>query len=94
MQEKSIRYAEIREKLQANDWINFKRVGLDRTEAALIIELLEKRQKELDRQKKRYENNREERQKESRERYYANKLKINEGRKKQYVVSKLEVFKK
>lgn len=91
---KSEGYAEIIDKIKGNDWINFKVIGIDRYEAALILEVLEKKLKESERRHKAYMNNSEELKRKSSERYYANKAKISQERKEKYIVSKLEVFRK
>ena len=81
-------------RIEGQDWNAYKCLGIDKTEAKLVLELLNKWKRESDRHKKEYAQNTDYYKKINCDRYYAKKEKINQNRKRKYQVSKLEVFKK
>ena len=91
---------ELIDKIESHDWTNYKCCGFDRTETAILLQLLQKWKRESDRHKKDYSENSDYYKKINSDRYYKNKTKISEGRKtkyrqeKPYDLAKLEVFKK
>ena len=66
-------------RIEGQDWNAYKCLGIDKTEAKLVLELLNKWNyyKKI-----------------NCDRYYAKKEKINQSRKKKYQASKVEVFRK
>jgi hypothetical protein len=81
-------------RIEGQDWNAYKCLGIDKTEAKLVLELLNKWKRESDRHKKEYAQNQDYYKKINCDRYYAKKEKINKNRKRKYQVSKLEVFRK
>ena len=81
-------------RIEGQDWNAYKCLGIDKTEAKLVLELLNKWKRESDRHKKEYAENTDYYKKINCDRYYAKKEKINQDRKRKYQVSKLEVFRK
>ena len=85
---------ELIDRIESHDWDNFKSCGFDKTETDLLLQLLKRWKRESDKHKRLYSKNSEYYKKVNSDRYYANKLKISQQRKKHYSISKLEVFKK
>jgi hypothetical protein len=81
-------------RIEDQDWNAYKCLGIDKTEAKLVLELLNKWKRESDRHKKEYAQNQDYYKKVNSDRYYAKKEKINQSRKRKYQVSKVEVFRK
>lgn len=76
MQEVSEKYKHIIKKLKGYDWEDQQKISFNRTEAGLILELLERRERQLEKHRERYKANSEVLKKQSSDRYYANKEKI------------------
>ena len=81
-------------RIEGQDWNAYKCLGIDKTEAKLVLELLNKWKRESDRHMQEYAENTDYYKKINSDRYYAKKEKISQNRKRKYQVSKLEVFRK
>ena len=85
---------ELIDRIESHDWNNFKSCGFDKTETAVLLQLLQKWMSESNRHKREYAENSDYYKKVNSDRYYAKKDKESQRRKKKYSASKLEVFKK
>lgn len=92
MREKSEQYINILGKIRVHDWIEKKRISFNQDETAIILELLERRERELENHKKWYAANSERLKKKSSDRYYANKTKICEQKKQKRVMGAFKAY--
>ena len=82
------------DKIETHSWKQYRFCAFDQKEADVLLQLLQKWMSESNRHQKEYAENSDYYKKINSDRYYANKAKINQGRKDKYRVNKLEVFKK
>jgi hypothetical protein len=92
MQEKSEQFVKLLGKIRLHDWIERKHISFNQTETALILEVLERRERELENHKKWYAANSERLKKKSSARYYANKTKICEQKKQKRVMGAFKAY--
>ena len=92
MREISKNYLKIMARIQVHDWGEQKKISFNEADAALILELIERREKELEGHRARYAANSEEMKRKSSERYYANKTKICEQKKQKRVMGAFKAY--
>lgn len=92
MQEISKNYLKIMARIQVHDWEEQKKISFNEADAALILELIERREKELESHRARYAANSEEMKRKSSERYYTNKTKICEQKKQKRVMGAFKAY--
>lgn len=92
MQEISKQYLNIMARIQVHDWIESKKISFNQDDAALILELIERREKQLEDHRARYAANSEEMKRKSSENYYANKTKICEQKKQKRVMGAFKAY--
>lgn len=92
MQEISKQYLNIMARIQVHDWIESKKISFNQDDAALILELIERRERQLEDHRARYSANSEEMKKKSSERYYKNKVKTCQQKKQKRMMGAFKAY--